>query len=162
MAAVKIERDELDAAQLRAEAGRTSDAKQARRILALAMVLDGHPRSLAAKAAGMDRQTLRDWVHRYNAEGLAGPADHRRPGRPSRLTGEQMQELSDWVEAGADQTQDGVVRWRCKDLRDRIKTRFSINFHERSVGRLLDKLDFSNIIGLPIQGNRVNEDVTNR
>ena len=61
--------------QLRAEAARTADAKQARRILAIAMVLDGHSRMLAAQAGGMDRQTLRDWVHRYNADGLAGLAD---------------------------------------------------------------------------------------
>jgi len=57
---------------LRAEAARTADAKQARRILAIAMVLDGHSRLLAAQASAMDRQTLRDWVHRYNADGLAG------------------------------------------------------------------------------------------
>ena len=150
MAAVKIKRYELDASQLRAAAGRTADAKQARRILALAMVLDGHPRSLAAKSAGMDRQTLRDWVQRYNAEGLAGLADHPRPGRPPRLNAEQMQELNEWVEAGADPKQDGVVRWPCKDLRDRIKTRFSGGFHEHSVGKLLDKLDFSNITDRPV------------
>jgi Helix-turn-helix domain len=50
---------------LRAEAAWTADAKQARRILAIAMVLDGHSRLLAAQASAMDRQTLRDWVHRY-------------------------------------------------------------------------------------------------
>ena len=41
----------------RAAAARTADAKQTRRILAIAMVLDGH-----SQAGGMDRQTLRDWV----------------------------------------------------------------------------------------------------
>src|ERR1700730_15741511 len=58
--------------QLRAEAVRTADAKQARRILAIAMVLDEHPRLLAAPAGGMDRQTLRDWGHRDNPDGLVG------------------------------------------------------------------------------------------
>jgi len=60
------------------------DAKQARRILAIAMVLDGHSRLFAAQASAMDRQTLRDWVHRYNADGLAGLADRPRPGRQPR------------------------------------------------------------------------------
>ena len=84
MTSVEITRKELGIAELRAEAARTADAKQARRILAIAMVLDGHPRLLAAQAGGMDRQTLRDWVHRYNADGVAGLADRPRPGRQPR------------------------------------------------------------------------------
>ena len=77
MSAIEITRQDLSLSQLRAEAARTADAKQARRILAIAMVLDGHSRLLAAQASAMDRQTLRDWVHRYNADGLSragGPA----------------------------------------------------------------------------------------
>jgi len=74
MSAIEIARQDLSISQLRAEAARTADAKQARRILAIAMVLDGHSRLLAAQASAMDRQTLRDWVHRYNADGLAGLA----------------------------------------------------------------------------------------
>jgi transposase len=70
--AVAITRTELDAAGLREAAGRSRDAAAARRMLALALVLEGHTRTDAARAAGMDRQTLRDWVHRYNAEGLEG------------------------------------------------------------------------------------------
>ncbi|HEX4171089.1 MAG TPA: hypothetical protein VHY82_01275 [Acetobacteraceae bacterium] len=62
MAAVQITRQDLDATRLQAEAGRTADAKQARRMLAVAMVLDGHSRLLAAQAGGKDRQTLRDWA----------------------------------------------------------------------------------------------------
>jgi transposase len=64
---------------LRLEAARTADAKQARRILAIALVLDEHPRLLAAQAGGMDRQTLREWVHRYNADGLAALGERRSP-----------------------------------------------------------------------------------
>src|ERR1700687_1665225 len=81
MSAIEITRQDLSVSRLRAEAARTADAKQARRILAIAMVLDGYARRLAAQACGMDRQTLRDWVIRYNAEGFAGRADRPRPGR---------------------------------------------------------------------------------
>ena len=62
MSAIEITRQDLSISQLRAEAARTADAKQVRRILAIAMVLDRHARRLAAQACGMDRQTLRDWV----------------------------------------------------------------------------------------------------
>ena len=72
MSAIEITRQDLSISQLRAEAAQTADAKQARRILAIAMLLDEHPRLLAAQAGGMDRQTLRDWVHRYNADGWRG------------------------------------------------------------------------------------------
>ena len=150
MASVKVERGDFDAAQLRAEAARATDAKKARRILAIAMVLDGHPRLLAAKASGMDRQTLRDWVHRYNADGLAGLSDRPRSGRKPQLTAEQMKEFDGWVQAGPDPKEDGVVRWRCVDLRDRIKSRFTVSFHERSIGKLLNTLEFSSISGRPI------------
>ena len=85
MSAIEITYQDLSISQLRAEAARTADAKQARRILAIAMVLDGHARLLAAQACGMDRQTLRDWVHRYNEDGVAGLADRPRPGRPAAL-----------------------------------------------------------------------------
>ena len=42
----------------------------------------------------MDRQTLRDWVHRYNAEGLAGLRSRKPMGPRSRLTTEQQAELA--------------------------------------------------------------------
>ena len=97
MSAVEITPQGLSISQLRAAAARTADAKQARRILAIAMVLDGHSRLLAAQACGMDRQTLRDWVHRYNAEGLTGLADRPRPGRQPRLTeAQRCERLSSW------------------------------------------------------------------
>jgi len=150
MTAVSITRRELGVAELRAEAGRTADAKQARRILAIAMVLDGHPRLLAAQAGGMDRQTLRDWVHRYNADGVAGLADRPRPGREPRLTEVQRREVAQWVESGPDPKTDGVVRWRCADLRDRIAVCFGIRLHERSIGKLLKKLNFSSISVRPL------------
>ena len=142
--AVAITR-EHSAADLRREAVRTKDADAARRMLALALVLEGHSRTAAAQACGMDRQTLRDWVHRYNTEGLAGLADRAHPGRQPRLTAAQMAELEALVEKGPDPDQDGVVRWRRIDLRDVIATRFGVSFHERTVGKLLDKLDFARL-----------------
>ena len=59
MAGIAITRKELTAAQLRAAAGKTKDARAARRMLAIALVLEGAPRRTAAATCGMDRQTLR-------------------------------------------------------------------------------------------------------
>jgi transposase len=111
-------------------------------MLALALVLEGASREEAARAAGMDRQTLRDWVHRYNAEGLAGLSDRPRSGRKPRLTAGQEAELVTAVERGPDPDRDGVVRWRRVDLQQRIQQSFGVGLHERTVGKLLRKLSF--------------------
>src|SRR3954471_1868216 len=134
---VVVTRKEPGAAELRREAGRCRDARAARRMLALALVLEGASRETAARCAGMDRQTLRDWVHRYNAEGLAGLHDRRRPGPRPRLSPEQEAELVTAVERGPDPDRDGVVRWRRVDLRALIEARFAVRLHERTVGKVL-------------------------
>src|SRR5919199_3674211 len=118
---VAVTRKEPGAVELRREAGRCRDAPAARRVLALALVLEGCSRAEAARHAGMDRQTLRDWVHRYNAEGLAGLHDRRRPGPRPRLTPEQEAELEAVVDRGPDPERDGVVRWRGVDLKALIE-----------------------------------------
>ena len=85
-AAVSITRLDLTASELRKAAGREKNSPASRRILALALVLDGVDRKTAAETCGMDRQTLRDWVHRYNAAGLAGLRNLKSPGPGSKLT----------------------------------------------------------------------------
>jgi transposase len=143
--AVEITRTELSAAELRREAVRSRDADVARRMLAIALVLEGKSRKEAAETCGMDRQTLRDWVIRYNAEGLAGLSDRVPPGPAFRLTPEQMATLSEIVEAGPDTTVDHVVRWRCVDLRRVIAERWGVEFHERTVGKLLHRMGFARL-----------------
>jgi transposase len=114
-------------------------------MLAIAMVLDGHPRWLAARAGGMDRQTLRDWVHRYNADGIAGLSDRRRSGRAPALSAQQLAELKALVLAGPDPARDGVVRWRCVDLRAVIAERYGVVVHERTVGKLLRRMGLTRL-----------------
>lgn len=143
--AVAITRQDHSASELRRIASQTKNAAQARRCLALALVLEGASRTDAARAAGMDRQTLRDWVHRYNDEGVPGLVSRPAPGARPKLTAEQMAELAAIVEAGPDPEVDGVVRWRRIDLRDVIGERFGVALHERTVGKLLAKLDYSHI-----------------
>ena len=128
---VAITRLELGAEECRRQAVRCRNVAAARRMLALALVLEGSSREAAARHAGMDRQTLGDWVHRYNEEGLAGLYDRRRSGRRPRLTPEQQAELAAVVEQGPDPERDGVVRWRRLDLQALLKDRFEVEMHER-------------------------------
>ena len=141
--AVAITRQDVSVGDLRREAGRTRDAKAARRMLAIACVMEGQSREEAAETCGMDRQTLRDWVHRFNADGLAGLADLPRQNGPKpRLSPEQEAVVAGWVEQGPDLARDGVVRWRCIDLQERIKREWDIGLHERTIGKLLRRLAF--------------------
>lgn len=143
--ALSITRTDLTVEQLRAAAARETDARIARRILAIAMVLAGYSRQAAAEAQAMERQTLRDWIIRYNEHGLEGLADRPRSGRPALLNAEQEALLDGWVEQGPDLAKDGVVRWRRFDLRERIRQQFGVTMHERSVGKILRRLNFRRI-----------------
>src|SRR3954451_13738061 len=97
---VAITRKELGAGELRREARRCRDTAASRRMLALALVLEGASREEAARAGGTDRQTLRDCVHRSNTESLAALRDRPRSGRRPRLTPGQEAELGAAVERG--------------------------------------------------------------
>jgi transposase len=143
---VSITRTELDAVGLRAVAARSKDAAASRRMLALALVLEGRNRTEAATATGMDRQTLRDWVHRYNDHGLDGLTNYPKTGAPPRkLTPEQEAAVAEWVRQGPSLEQHKVVRWRLADLRDEIARRFGVQMHERTVGKLMARLNFSRV-----------------
>ncbi len=132
---VKITRVEHDAAALRAAASASSDANVARRLLAIALVLEGRMRTEAAQTCGMDRQTLRDWVIRYNERGIDGLSDQRGGGRPPMLEEEEKEQLAKWVRQGPD-PEDGLVRWRLGDLRRRVMERFFVSMDERSISRI--------------------------
>src|SRR5260370_23538982 len=138
-------RQDFGADKLRRFAAKAKDGAQARRLLAVAAVDDGMTGSEAARIGGMDRQTLRDWVHRFNQYGPEGLIDIKPPGRPSKLSAEQKEALKQLVETGPDATTDGVVRWRCVDLKRVLGQRFGVDLSEVSFGRGLKKLCFSHL-----------------
>jgi len=117
--------------------------------LSLAAVYDGMSRGDAARVGGMDRQTLRHWVHRFNADGPEGLFDNWYPGPPRRLSDDQLRELAGIVETGPDVHIDGVVRWRRVDLQAVIKQRFGVEYGERWVSQILHDLGFSHMSARP-------------
>ena len=148
-AVVEITRTDDGPEALRRLAAASRDGNQSRRLLAIALVLEGWSRGDAARACGMDRQTLRDWVHRFNAEGPEGLVNRLTPGPGCRLTPDQLKRLSEWIEAGPDPAVDGVVRWRCADLMAKIAAAFGVSYTERGVALLLKRLGFRHISARP-------------
>ena len=147
-AAVRM-RTDYSAHELRRLAATTKNANQSRRLLSLAAVLDGMNRAQAARIGGMDRQTLRDWVHRFNEQGPEGLKDTWSKGNPPRLSPAQQAELAQLIETGPDRAVHGVVRWRRVDLQRLIVERYGVAYHERTVGKLLHQLGFSHISARP-------------
>lgn len=142
MAALEIRKDRTPAV-LRKAAKAESDARVARRMLAIASALDGLSREDAARSAGMDRQTLRDWVLRYNAHGLDGLQDRWGDGRPPRLDPHEQAELLEIVLAGSDPETTGISAYTREDLAAICLERFGKSFHPSSMSRVLRRLGLS-------------------
>ena len=148
-AAIRITRDDHTAEQLRLAAFRCKNSGASRRMLALALILDGQSRAAAAQAAGMDRQTLRDRVHRYNEQGLDGLANGWGGGRKALLDARQTERLAELVRQGPDLAEHGVVRWRRVDLARVLRAEFGVSVAERTMGTLLRRLGFRRISARP-------------
>ena len=144
-AAVKITRTDRTTEELRGLAAKSNDGSQVRWFLALTLILEGHARASAASLSGMDRQTLRDWVHRYNEQSVAGLRSTRSGGHPATLTPEQMAEPKALTIAGPDPEIAKVVRWRCVDLREEVARRFSVTVTEGTIGKWLRKMNLTRL-----------------
>jgi transposase len=136
-------RDDIPAEELRRLARQERDGRIACRLLGVANALDGMSRERAARQADMERQTLRDWVIRFNAEGVEGLRDRPKSGRPPWLDEGQQAAFKALVPRGPDPERDGVSSWRAKDLCRPVEQRFGVVYSENSMLRLLHDLDLS-------------------
>src|ERR1700683_2636832 len=141
-------RTDFTAGEVR-RAKRAKDAGQARRLLAIAAVLDGASREDAAKVGGMDRQTLRDWVLRFNEQGPDGLINIPSPGVPPKLGKRHRAFLVRLVEEGPIPAVHGVVRWRACDLIMRLHEEFGISVSDDTIYRALKDLGFSPVSARP-------------
>ena len=146
--AIAVQTD-FTAGQVRRLAKRAKDGGQARRLLAIASVLDGASREDAAKIGGMDRQTLRDWVIRFNAQGPDGLINIPSPGVPPKLGQKHRAFLVRLVQEGPIPAVHGVMRWRACDLIMRLHEEFGVSVSDDTVYRVLKDLGFSHVSARP-------------
>ena len=142
-------RDDYSGDELRRLARKSRDAKQVRRLLALAAVRDGQSRTEAARIGGVGLQIVRDWVVRFNAEGPAGLIDRKAPGKRPTLGPAERTALARAVEAGPKPYLDGVVRWRLIDLVQWLWDSFGVSVSETTVGRELRAMGFRKLTPRP-------------
>ena len=115
----------------------SKDARQVRRLLALAATYDGGTRSEAARIGGVSLQIIRDWVVRFNARGPDGLIDGKARGARSLLSAEQRLALMRIVEDGPVPAAHGVVRWRLIDLAQWVWDAFAISISKQTLSREL-------------------------
>jgi putative transposase len=145
-----VTRDTHTAEDLRHIASDLKDARQVQRVQAISLVMEGWSRAKAAAFACVDRQTLRDWVERYNECGVAGLATLTSPGRPRLLTPSQAEALHQVVISGPDLAKDGVVRWRCVDLVKQSAVRFCVReVHPSTMAKWLRRLRLTKMTARP-------------
>jgi transposase len=142
-------RSDYTADQLRRLARQTKDVAQARRLLAIAAILDGASRAEAARIGGMDRQTLRDWVIRFNEHGPDGLTNIASPGVPPKLGVGHRAFLGRLVEEGPIPAIHGVVRWRACDLIALLHEEFGISVSDDTIYRTLKDMGFAHMSARP-------------
>ena len=142
-------RADVAADELRALAKASRDARQTRRLLALASIHEGGSRSEAAKLGGVGLQIVRDRVVRFNAEGPDGLIDRKAPGKTPRQTQSQRTALARAVEAGPTPCPDGVVRWRRVDLVQWVREAFGVSVSRQTLGRELRAMGFRRLSARP-------------
>jgi transposase len=142
-------RHDYDAPRLRALAKATRNAGQSRRLLALAEIYEGGPRSKAARVGGVGLQTVRDWVVRFNAHGPEALIDGKAPGNACKLQACHRKALLALVESGPVPAVDGVVRWRLKDLVQGLWDEVRIEGSETTLGRELRALGYRKLSARP-------------
>ena len=159
MAAAIGVRSDYTSGDLRRFARRCHDADQVRRVLAVAVILDGGSRSAAARMAGVTLQIVRDWVLRFNVGGPEELAARKAPGKASILNDEQRARLAQQVEAGPIPAAHGVVRWRLVDLGQWIWDEFGLSVTRFTLGRELRAMGYRKLTARPRHHGQKPEDI---
>jgi len=142
-------RKDYTADDLRRLSRTSSNSKQTRRLLALALIYDGCSRTEAGRHASVDVQSIRDWVVRFNAEGPDGLIDRKSSGAPPHLNAAQRKALARAVEDGPVSYLDGVVRWRLSDLVGWLHTEYGVTVGTSTVSRILHDMGYRKLSARP-------------
>jgi transposase len=97
---------------------------------------------------GYCRQTICDWIHRYNADGMDGLYDLPRPGQPKRLSPENESLFRQRITAGPT-NEDGVSAFTGKVLISILKNEFNAKYSLSGIYNLLQRLNLSSLLPRP-------------
>jgi transposase len=149
-----IRDDVASPGELRRLARKEPRRRTALRLLAIANALDGMSRAEAARAAGIERQSLRDAVVRFNAEGLAGLVDRPHGHRPEVLSEGEQAVLVHRILRGPDPERGEPSSWTLPDLCRFIEARFGKTMCPQSMSRVVRRLGLSRQKARPVHPKR--------
>ncbi|MCK0505459.1 winged helix-turn-helix domain-containing protein [Aromatoleum anaerobium] len=118
------------------------------RLLALAYVQAGHSAYEADELFGLTAVQIRQWIKRYNAEGIEGLSDRPRPGPRSRLAPAQYAAFLARLHAGPP-PESGLSAWRGEDIRCLLAEEFGLDYSLSGVYALLHRLGQSSLVPRP-------------
>ena len=108
-----------------------------RRHRAIELLDEGKSPSEVADFLGVSRNTVYRWRRRYRRDGRGGIKAKPIPGRPPRLTDEQLDWLFDCLEQGAKAHGFASDRWTQTRVAMLIRQQFDVDFCAFHVGRIL-------------------------
>ena len=116
---------------------------QQRRQHAIELLKEGHQPGEVAKALGVNRRSVRRWKSRYHTHGQEGIQAKPVPGRPSKLTSQDVEKLEKKLLKGARAAGFPTDLWTCPRVAQVIHSLFGVTYHVDHIGRLLHMLGWS-------------------
>ncbi|MEL0629521.1 helix-turn-helix domain-containing protein [Psychromonas aquatilis] len=127
----------------------TTNARQRLKLLAVSHFLEGKSRTDIAAFLKVSRRSVNIWIKAYLHSGLPGLEVKPRSGRPHRLTPEQLANIKQYVIDNAIKSDGG--RLQGKDIKEYIETTFGVTYQKTNIYHLLNKLNLSWIIPIPLK-----------
>jgi transposase len=124
------------------------DRKAKQRLRAILLALEGRTSAAIGSRLGVRQPTVALWIRRYNEIGLSSLHDAVRPGRPMRLSSEQIALFRLRLNAGP-KPEDGICTLRGLDLQRILEQEFGVVYSLNGVYRLLHHLGYSSLMPRP-------------
>jgi len=116
------------------------DEMESRRLLAAQDLQTGLSQSQVARKFGVSRTTASRWNRSLSGRGMDALKKRRAPGRPSRLTSEQLTALKEMYLAGPRTAGFDSDRWTTARFADAILVKFAIKYDPDHAGRIMHRL----------------------
>jgi transposase len=123
-----------------AESILTRDEMESRRLMAAQDLQTGLSQSQVARKFGVSRTTASRWNRALSGKGVEALRKRRAPGRPSRLTAEQLAGAAEIYQAGPRAAGFDSDRWTTMRFAEAINQRFGVRYDPDHVGRIMHRL----------------------
>src|SRR5439155_23280623 len=100
----------------------------------------GLTRSQVARKFGISRTTASRWNRELTGRGVEALQKRRAPGRPSRLTADQLKSIAEMYQAGPRAAGFETDRWTTARFADGIFARFAVRYDPDHAGRIMHRL----------------------